>query len=232
MLQIKHWTIPDHPPELPRAGSLDIWMLDSSGFKSGLSALLSADEKSRLNSIIRTADREQFANTRGSLRIILSSYTGLAPEHIQFRYNKKGKPLIAHTDTPLHFNLSHSGSLALLAISATSPVGIDLEQPSARKNLPRIARKVFGQAWVKSRLELDANQFKDAFFSNWTQLEAKVKALGEGVFSRSDRHNEIPCVNFSPRIDWYAAIAVDGPMPTPESWTTYQFSPDLVTQIG
>jgi 4'-phosphopantetheinyl transferase len=232
MLQIEQWSRVDAVPAPPRTGALDIWLLDLDAMEAELLHLLCADEQSRRQSIVREADRRRFTNARGCLRFILSAYLRLPAETIRFSYSAKGKPQLAAIAAPLHFNLSHSGPLALLAVSTDAPVGIDLERELMRNNLRKIARKVFGPEWINAIESVDDLRFRRAFFKQWTQHEARVKAIGEGVFSRGGRQRTIPCVNFTPREGWCAAIAVEGDLPSVENWGTYRFTPDLLAGIG
>ena len=51
------------------------------------------------------------------------------PREISFRYGPSGKPELAgRGDESLQFNLSHSGGLALYAISRARELGVDLER--------------------------------------------------------------------------------------------------------
>ncbi len=69
-----------------------------------------------------------------------------------------------------------------------------------------------------------------AFFHCWTELEARVKALGEGVFSTSDQLASIRHINFQPAEGWVAAVAMEGGPPPVEQWSTFRFSFDLMTR--
>ncbi|MBR1566865.1 MAG: 4'-phosphopantetheinyl transferase superfamily protein [Oscillospiraceae bacterium] len=76
-----------------------------------------------------------------------------------------------------HFSLSHSGNMALCAVSS-DPVGCDIELPRAFD--PKLARRFFHPAeceWLFSQPE--AEQY-DAFFRIWTGKESFMKALGLG----------------------------------------------------
>ncbi|WP_275099351.1 4'-phosphopantetheinyl transferase family protein [Sedimenticola hydrogenitrophicus] len=232
MLQIEQWSSVEAVPAPPRTGTLAIWLLDLDSIEADLSHLLCADEQSRRQSMVREVERRRFTNARGCLRFILSAYLRLPAETIRFSYSAKGKPQLASIPTPLHFNLSHSGPLALLAVSADAPVGIDLEREMMRDNLRKIARKVFGPEWIDAIEPVDDLRFRCAFFKQWTQHEARVKAIGEGVFSRGSRQRTIPCVNFTPRGGWCAAVAVDGGLPSVENWGTYRFTPDLLAGMS
>lgn len=231
MLQLQHWPTPETMPAPPNIGTLHIWMLEPNAISHDLSHLLCADERVRRESMVSETDRLQFTATRGCVRFILASYLGLPPQSLQFDYSAKGKPQLVGTP-PFHFNLSHSGSRALLAVSRDAPLGIDLEREQSRDNLRRIARKLFEPEWTQRIEAMNDQQFMRAFFTRWTQHEARVKAIGEGVFSNSGRLPAIPCVNFNPLDGWYAAIAMDGELPDAENWCAFRVAPELLAGIG
>lgn len=232
MLQLEQWSIPDAMPAPPDAGNLHIWMLEPDMIAVDLGHLLSADELARRHSMVRETDRRRFGNTRGCLRFILAAYLGIPPQTLRFHYGAKGKPQLTAPPVRFHFNLSHSGSRALLAVSAEAPVGIDLERELMRDNLRKVAHKLFGAEWLQGLGTLDEPAFRRAFFTRWTAHEARVKAIGEGVFSHDSRLPDIPCVQFTPLDGWCAAIAVDGQLPGTERWGTYRFAPDLLSEMG
>ena len=115
---------------------------------------------------------------RGYLRQILSQYIDLTPKQIVFSYGQHGKPSIENN--LLQFNLSHSHNLAVYAVSAKYPVGIDIEQihPIAAAGL---VDRFFSprEQSIFHALPLDIQQA--AFFHAWTQKEAYLKACGTGL---------------------------------------------------
>lgn len=82
-----------------------------------------------------------------------------------------GKPFFA--DLPLHFSLSHSGSMAILAVSDRE-IGADVEQ--VRDVDLRLAERFFTArecAYVAGD--------RDRFFEVWTKKEAYGKWQGSGL---------------------------------------------------
>src|SRR5438552_660293 len=57
---------------------------------------------------------------------LLAQYLGCPPALIALQRGPHGKPQLV--GEPLHFNLSHSGALALLAIARDVAVGVDVER--------------------------------------------------------------------------------------------------------
>ena len=99
-----------------------------------------------------------------------------------------GKPYLPQLPD-FHFSLSHSGNMALCAVSPV-PVGCDIELP--HKFDPAIARRFFHKAecaWLFSQPEAEQ---RDAFFRLWTCKESFIKALGLGLFQPLDSFSVIP----------------------------------------
>lgn len=143
-------------------------------------AMLSEDERKRADRFYFERDRHRFIVGRGRLRSLLAKYLQVAPEEIEFRYSAKGKPMLANVDRGLHFNLSHSGGLALYAI-ASQPVGIDLEQIRDLSDAEQLAKRFFTPAEAEAIATLPMAQKQAAFLNGWTRKEAYLKATGDGL---------------------------------------------------
>ncbi|TVO70547.1 4'-phosphopantetheinyl transferase family protein [Sedimenticola selenatireducens] len=231
MLSISTWLAPTLPLEPPEPGKLHIWRIAVETPGMDLAHLLAHDEALRKQQMLSPQERIRFSNARGGLRAILSAYLGIPPNKVSFHYGPKGKPLLNHSKS-FHFNLTHAGDLALLAISCDCEVGIDLEKQTRRNNLRKIAQRVFpAKLWRVLELLKDES-FDQAFFLHWTELEARVKALGLGVFTRESLIDTVQCMNFQPQTGWCAAVATVGLLPEPDDWCTFQFTPDLLGQLG
>ncbi len=124
-------------------------------------------------------DRKHFTVARGVLRAILGLYLDLPPARLVFHYNAYGKPFLP--DQPLRFNLSHSGELALYAVSAQRELGVDVERIRTDFQWEEIAEKFFSPRERMSLRALPTPLKYLAFFNCWTRKEAFIKALGEGV---------------------------------------------------
>ena len=162
------------------------------------------------------------------MRRILASYLGIAPENIDFSYGERGKPNIAFPETDLRFNLTHSEDLALLAISRGCNVGIDVERVRERENMLGIAKRIFPAEIFNSLRVLPKEPRTEMFVQHWTSLEARAKALGQGVFSNPAAN--IPFVNFQPTEGWMAAVAAESAVPPANSWRVFHF--DTANFVG
>ena len=118
-----------------------------------------------------------------SLAVYLLLMEGLRKEYgimepPVFDYLSGGKPVIVgHPE--IHFNMSHSGTVALCALDS-QPIGADVELP--RKISPSLISYTMNEEEVEW-IESSADKLM-AFLSLWTKKEAVLKLTGEGI--RSD----------------------------------------------
>lgn len=144
-----------------------------------LQALLAADERERARRFRFERDRCRYVVGRGLLRVLLSRYLATRPEEIRFAYGPHEKPALAGAGP--RFNLSHSGSVALLAFSSGGEVGIDVERDDGDFARERIPERFFSSAEVKALRALPRALQSRAFLSCWTRKEAFIKARGDGL---------------------------------------------------
>lgn len=150
-----------------------------------LRAVLSTAERARADAFVFARDRDRYAVFRGAMRQILGQYLGQDPAQVALAIGPHGKPHLAGGG--LHFNLSHSGDVGLLALSHAGPVGVDLEATTRAPDHDRLAVRVLSGA---ERVVFDAlppAARAAAFLRAWTRKEAYLKATGEGLsFSLQD----------------------------------------------
>jgi 4'-phosphopantetheinyl transferase len=90
-----------------------------------------------------------------ALHRVLAVYLGQQPQQIRFERGEHGKPHLADAAIRLEFNLSHSGELALVAVSGEHEVGVDVERVRPKRG--------------------------ESFYRRWARHEAHVKCLGSGL---------------------------------------------------
>lgn len=165
--------------QMPPAIAVWTVALDGEPHDAELDAL-SADERSRAAAIVVPAVRRRFVRARATLRRILAGETGRAPHALAIDYGAHGKPRLP--DHPgLHFNLSHSGGLAVIATSTIGEVGIDLEALRPRPGLLPVARRFFAAHEADAVEACDGEARSRAFLRLWTRKEAVLKASGRGI---------------------------------------------------
>lgn len=157
------------------------WNLESSALADDeAEPLLSDDEKARYRSFVSPELQRRFLAARSGMRLLLARHLDLDPKALSFVSNEFGKPRLASAK-PVHFNLSHSAGRAVLAVSDSAQVGIDLERIRAIDHLD-LAKRYFHSNELAAIVGLhDAADQRRAFFLIWTLKEAVVKALGRGL---------------------------------------------------
>jgi 4'-phosphopantetheinyl transferase len=161
---------------------VQVWLFDVPGavLPAPLSNLLSEMETTRAGRFVFERDRRRYTASRVALRLVLGNCLAVAPDRLQFAAAPSGKPYVQWPDTPLRFNLSHSGEKILLAVSGAE-IGADIEQVRAGRDTKAVAARYFTPA-ERRHLETAADS-RQAFYILWSAKEAVVKASGTGLFS-------------------------------------------------
>lgn len=142
--------------------------------------MLSTEEQARLQQFTAEELRRRFLGAHVLLRTILSWYAGSPPSDIQYIYGPGRKPGLPRSD--LHFNMSHSGEVVLLAVAANGPVGADIEvmdSPTAFLDLGPLVLSEPEQRWMTAAR--DEHEVAGRFLQLWTAKEAIQKCSGQGL---------------------------------------------------
>src|SRR5579864_6923900 len=170
--------------ELP-ADEVHLWRVDLACVapaEQRWKEVLSEDERKRAARFHFSKDREKFTATRALLRTLLASYTECDPVQIVFHYSDKDKPSMSRdSENPVDFNVSHSGTTAMLAFTRGRAVGVDVEHVRENFDHEAIARRFFSPHEVEQLETLDSAERYQAFFRCWTRKEAYIKAVGTGL---------------------------------------------------
>jgi len=146
-----------------------------------LAAALSDDETRRVNRLRPPAARRQLTRAKGLLRHILAHYTRLPASRIALTCSADGKPVLALPLADVHFNLSHAGDRALIAITRGRAVGVDLEAISSTLDFANLVDQFFSPDEAQAFRALAPELRCEAFFAAWTRKEATAKAMGSGI---------------------------------------------------
>jgi 4'-phosphopantetheinyl transferase len=163
--------------------AIHLWWIDLS--KDPLTErwrrILSQEECQRAEGFYFDRHRINYVNAHLALRKILSMYHECQPSQLLFDKEKNGKPFLVRPSNTLEFNFSHSGEVALLALQLSQPIGVDIEVIKERSILS-LAKRYFSHKEASAVLnERTYTKQQLKFFQIWSQKEAFIKALGEGL---------------------------------------------------
>lgn len=149
-------------------------------FESGMAALPWAERRENVMRF-RFGRDKRLCLGAGLLAAFMLRQEGA--EDLSLVFSENGKPsLAAYPD--IHFNLSHSGTLAVCAVS-DRPVGVDTE--ALAPFLPDVASLCFQPGemdWLSHQPDTGL-----AFTRLWTRKESWLKYLGTGL--------SLPAISFS-----------------------------------
>ena len=177
------------PRGLPREKTIDVWQiqLDSSlNHVLNLDDFLSVEERNRANRFVFAKDAFRFRTCRALVRLGLAWYMRKTPDEVILTTGEYGKPRLTDPSA-LHFNVTHSGELGLLAFTTIGDVGIDVE--SVRHNIDALdiasARFTTNEIVLIAAAGMQREQAR-TFLRLWTRKEAVLKAAGFGILHGLD----------------------------------------------
>jgi 4'-phosphopantetheinyl transferase len=203
--------IPETPALNP--GEIHLWHLDLTASAAAIPGnLLDAQEQERAARFRVEPARRGFALTRSRLRTLLGQYLGRAPQAIAFDLNDHGKPRLQGQaeGQGLVFNVSHSGTSAVLGFALDTALGVDIEAPRDHRDLDGLATACLNLAELERWRGLAAEQRLAEFLRYWVCKEALVKAVGRGIALGLTK------TVVKPGFDGYARLPED--CGTPEEW--------------
>lgn len=199
--------------------TMDVWLvplrIDGDTLRRAFE-LLDAGERARARRLQGPCLRRRFIAAHAALRRLLGARLQRSPASLRLHASVWGKPALdlEPRGEPLHFNLSHSGELALVALSPAGPVGVDVE------TLAQATERAPDLAWALSPLErhqlaaLPWPQRALATYRCWTRKEALLKAVGCGIGQGLDRFT-VSC-DESPRL-----LASEHPQLATHQWALH-----------
>ena len=212
-------------PQGPRALGRDVvehWAIPLDGplaIATAARGTLSDAERDRADRFYFEADRRRYMIAHAALRLLLGAYTGTRPERLSFAEADRRKPVLASPASDLHFNLTHSGGLAVLAVTRDAALGVDVERlrPLAERDL--VAKRSFSCSEYARLQDLAPDARDLGFLLGWTRKEACVKALGDGL-DASLRFD----VTLAPG-EAAQVVALDGSSAAARGWSLHYFAP-------
>ncbi|HVM89006.1 MAG TPA: 4'-phosphopantetheinyl transferase superfamily protein [Puia sp.] len=195
--------------------AIDIWCIEVSSQHSladRFNELLSADEIKKASRYYREVDRQRFIVSRMALRLLLSKYADCPAKELIFYENVNKKPFLQNSHNGnVHFNISHSGDIILIAV-ANSDIGVDVEKIDKEFVFAEILEKNFSQE------EIDfikrSGFYHENFYLLWSRKESLLKATSKGI---DDNLKNVPCLDG----DYYVDQIVAG---SNENWRVNSFT--------
>src|SRR5688572_1262704 len=171
-----------------RQGSAEIWyawvgdhVRDIDRFSRDL---LSDQEQEHLTGYRVRDAAERYVVTRSLVRAVLSERLSISPRNIRVSRTGTGKPVITEG---LHFNVSHSGDLILMAVSEDRAIGVDIERKREVQRVDALLRRWLSEDEQSAYAVLydGGASASEAFLRLWSLKEARLKALGVGISGAS-----------------------------------------------
>jgi 4'-phosphopantetheinyl transferase len=178
----------DLPPDDWRLSEADVHVWSASldvplERLSSYEQTLSWDERSRAARFKFDHHRKRFIVGRGILRAILGSYVEVEPVELQLDHSLLGKPSLAGFPQKLHFSLSHSRNMLLIAVTGISAIGVDVELIQSVADIESVARHFFSADEARRLMDLPEEERALAFYKVFVRKEAYLKARGAGLSS-------------------------------------------------
>lgn len=161
---VQVWLLRDDPPDAEVAV---------------LAGVLDAEERRRAAAFSREESRRRFIVAHGATRFIVGERLGAPPHELRWEHGSQGKPELVGAWTGVRVNLSHSGGMIMVAVSAERGVGVDVQQLLPGAQAGQLAQRYFPRDELEhvSRSR-DADELAERFAESWSRKEALTKAAG------------------------------------------------------
>ena len=186
------------PPRLLYSGevvgeTLDLWLLDTSA-DDGVDPSVLDDVERRRADALETPDlRRRYLLAHAALRHLLGQAVGLPPRDVRIVREScprcgapGGRPVLGESTRSLHFSLSSSKHLVLVAL-ASAAVGVDVEAIPSRRAVDE-AGALLNPAEREELRDMDPEDRRSTFTRLWSRKEAYLKGIGVGVAHGLDEY--------------------------------------------
>jgi 4'-phosphopantetheinyl transferase len=225
------WSPGPARPAIPRA-ELHVWRADLAA--PGWPGVEGppAVERERAAQMRRPGAEDLWVAARWALRGILALYLPeMEPAEIALSLDREGKPRLRETPDLLRFNLSHSGTLALVAVSGEHPVGVDVEQVRPGREPVALVERALGPEDAAAVRAAAPTERDLVFHRLWARHEARLKCVGAGIFRDPQPQTELVTVaDIEVAGGYAAAVAAAAPELSPRRFWT--FNPRALQKDG
>jgi len=164
----------------------ELWLVDAEAAAPALEALerelprLTAQDREHARRLREPHARRQRLAIYAALRIALERVGGPQVRHQRIIRPIGGRPRLEVSGPA--FSLSHTGGLALIGVTQSPTIGVDLEATrSIRMSRRRREEILAAGAGFIGKPALDDPESEPAVLQAWCRLEACAKARGSGV---------------------------------------------------
>lgn len=172
-------------PRILEPDAVHVWQVDFIECREDLTRLrsvLSQAERERAARFVSARLQDDYTISHGATRLVLSDYLAVEPQELEFVTGEHGKPSIhPRHGSDVHFNLSHSGTKCLIALTRQRELGVDVERIRPLNDWLEIAKRFFSTRETDQLLNLPEALRHDGFFATWSRKEAYIKAIGMGL---------------------------------------------------
>jgi 4'-phosphopantetheinyl transferase len=153
------------------------------GLSAQYMSLLTPAEAAQLKRFYFDKDKRRYLTTRALVRSVLSRYAPIEAHAWRFEPTSHGRPVITNPHPlaqRLSFNISHTDSAVVLAVTTGRDIGVDIE--STERNAPlEVADRYFSAHEAAALRSLPPAEQPHRFWELWTFKESYIKARGLGL---------------------------------------------------
>jgi 4'-phosphopantetheinyl transferase len=183
---------------------------------AALGRWLSPAESARAQRFGTDVLRNRWIAGRTTLRLLLGRLLGVAPQAVELRRGRRGRPELADARAGIDFNVSHTRGMGLYAFARDlgpgTRIGVDIERRDRDVDADRLARKFLTARERSTLAGLAPGERRERFLRYWTCKEAMSKATADGLIAPFRQLD----------VDVDAPRLIDGPPPyVPAQWSLY-----------
>ncbi|ARA98004.1 4'-phosphopantetheinyl transferase [Geobacillus sp. 47C-IIb] len=180
------WEMADSVPHLTKH-ACQVWLADIRDLQPWHIQLLNPEEKERVQSFRKEQDRAHFIIGCVLSRFVLAAQLNMAPHEVPIDRTcpacrkAHGRPQLP--DRSFQWSISHSGERVLVAFTAGTPVGVDVEwlDDSYALDIRQMANEVLAEEEKYHLFQASPQEQRRVFYTYWTRKEAILKATGKGL---------------------------------------------------